>query len=303
MLALLVGIAVTVDGESTCPTPARVAERLSVLLADIAARDAPDHARLVERGDVIEVALDNSSGRPLARREFSRQPSCDELASAIAVVIATWEAGLSGDSPEIEIDLRDAPGVAAHPAFAGLALAATPAQRLPSSSMTTLAVGGGAITIRDRAGWVGGGTAELSVASSRTRWSGRLGVLVTTSKREALAPGDIEWARHGLVLGTRYAVLSAASFMVEVTGDGTLGMLVSEGRGFTVNRRSYSFDPGVATGVRGSYLHGEWALALEANETVWLREGHLEVTGLRPIDLPGHEVHLNVVLTWRFAKL
>lgn len=171
LLALLIVGAVTVEGDTTCPSATRVSEVLATLLTTVDSREA-HHARLREHPDGIEVELRSGLGRPLAQRTFSRDASCEELASAIAVVIATWETGFAGDTPDIRVSARPA-----------LVVVETP----PS---TTITLAGGALVAFDRLGGSAGGLAGIVIGSARTRWSGRFAALAMTRKREPLAAGS-----------------------------------------------------------------------------------------------------------------
>src|SRR5258705_10245849 len=95
MIALLIASAVTVEGDTTCPSAAQVSASLAPLLTRGNAAE-PHQARLHERADGVDVELRSGGGRPLAERTFARSSSCDELASAIAVAIATSAASFAG---------------------------------------------------------------------------------------------------------------------------------------------------------------------------------------------------------------
>src|SRR5262249_44877829 len=95
LLLAVAGIAVHVDGTTTCPTTEDVSQRLAELVVPGSEDAVPDRALLSESGDQIELELESGAGRLLGRKQFSRQPSCDELASAIAIANATWTAGLT----------------------------------------------------------------------------------------------------------------------------------------------------------------------------------------------------------------
>src|SRR6478736_5592729 len=104
LVLAVASVVVTVEGDTTCPTPARVSEVLVPLLADTAPLDEPHRAVLAKHSDGIDVELRTGHGRSLGKRTFESTPaSCEELASAIAVTIATWEAGLGGDAPTIDV--------------------------------------------------------------------------------------------------------------------------------------------------------------------------------------------------------
>lgn len=281
MSLLVLAAIVAIDGETTCPTPTQVSEHLDALLTDRSRTAAPDHARLASTGDVVELELDNDSGRTLARRDFSRQASCEQLAAAIAVVIATWEIGVAGVAPTISVE--------AH------------ARAKPPSSLW-LAVGAGPATVLDRGGWAPGGTAELSIGSASRRWAGLLDAVLTTSNDVSLAPGSASWVRERLAIGGRVEVLAGGPFALDVTGQMVAGLLVASGAGFSTDRTSTTIDPGAALGLRASFARGAWRVFAAASETAWLRADHLAVTGLSQVDAPRHDLVMSLGLAWQLLK-
>ena len=285
MSVLLLGvasIAVRVDGTTTCPTPEHVTARLAQLVTAGTDSAVPDHALLSERGDHIEVELESGAGRLLGRRQFSRQPSCDELASAIAVAIATWEADLTGGAPEV---------------------AMAPPSLEPTRSALTFAIGAGPLATATSAGWAIGGAAQLLVGSTATRWSARITAFTTTAYADMLAPGEVSWVRHGIGAGARYRVAASDALAFDVSGDAMLGVFRASGNGFSFDGMASSFDPGVGGGASMTLDRGWWAAILDVDELVWLIDRQLEVSGVPArVDLPRHELHLNVALVVRFAK-
>jgi hypothetical protein len=241
---------------------------------------------LSERDDQIEVELESGAGRLLGRKVFPRQTSCDELASAIAVAIATWEAALTGSAPEVAIETSPS-------------LAAPARER-----SITFAIGGGPMATYNSGGWAIGGEAQLLVALADTRWSGRFSAFPPTARSDMLASGDVAWARHGIGVGGRYRVAAWEALAFDVAGDAMFGVFRASGDGFAVDRKSASFEPGLGGGVSTTLDLGWWAAVVEIGEMVWLVDRQIEVTGAQTrVDLPRHEVHLNVGLVVGFAKL
>jgi hypothetical protein len=275
MSLLALAAIVTVEGDTTCPAPARVTEQLELLLASGDSRDAPDRARISATGEGLALELDSASGRTLARREFSRQASCEQLATAIAVVIATWESSAQGVAPTLSIDAPEPP---------------TPP--MPARP-TTIVTGAGLATVIDRGGWAPAVTAELVVGS---RWAAVLDIIATRSNSAALAPGSASWARHRIALGGRVTAASYGAFALDASGQVVAGLLVAAGSGFSADQTAASFDPGVAVGVRARLVENGWSLFAAANETAWLRANHLAVTGLSQLDAPRHDLVMSLGL-------
>ena len=88
-----------IEGDSTCPTPAQVDEQLGNLAARREAGQEEPSAQhraylsLAER--FVNVELLGPDGGLLAERQLDRSASCPELAQAVAVILAAWEANFS----------------------------------------------------------------------------------------------------------------------------------------------------------------------------------------------------------------
>jgi hypothetical protein len=270
---------VTVDGGTTCPTPAQVTDQVELLLADRSGRSAPDQAHLASNGDVIELELASASGRSLVRREFGRAASCEQLAAAIAVVIATSELGDPGLEPTISVEARQ-------PSY-------------PRSVRLAVATGG--VAMLDRGGWAPGASAELAVGPTLSRWSGVVDAIVTTPNSASLSPGSASWVRERFAIGARVEVVARGAFLVEASGQFVAGLLIASGKGFSMDRTSPGFDPGVELGIRGAFRRDAWTLFASASETGWLRADHLEVTGLSRVDAPRHDLVISLGIGWQLV--
>jgi hypothetical protein len=281
MSLLALAAIVAIDGETTCPTPMQVSEHLEALLADRSTATVPDRARLAWTGEVLELELDSAAGRTLARREFSRQASCAQLAAAVAVVIATWETTLDGVAPRISVGSH---------------------MRAAQPSSLWLAVGAGAVTVLDRGGWTPGATAGLALGSTHSRWAGVLDAVLTGSNNVSLAPGSASWARQRFAIGARVEVAANGPFVLDATAQLVTGLLVASGTGFSTDRTQTNLDPGAALGLRAGFAWGAWGLSFAASETAWLRANHLEVTGLSQVDAPRHDLVMSICLAWQLAK-
>src|SRR5690349_2658404 len=82
-------LAVELDGSSSCPTPEAVAERLRPLLPP----DASGVGRVtLEPGpEGLRLSLMRSDGSRGGVRTLAGDHTCDELADAAAVIIASWQ--------------------------------------------------------------------------------------------------------------------------------------------------------------------------------------------------------------------
>ena len=81
-------------GDSTCPTPAEVRDRLAQLFGSTTGHPGSDRHRayLSSTDGMVHVELLAPDGRLLAERTLNRTGSCADVAEAVAVVLSTWEA-------------------------------------------------------------------------------------------------------------------------------------------------------------------------------------------------------------------
>ena len=88
-----------IEGDSTCPSPAQVDEQLGKLAARReSGRDEPSaqhRAYLSTAERVVNIELLAPDGGLLAERKLDLSASCAELAQAVAVILAAWEAKFS----------------------------------------------------------------------------------------------------------------------------------------------------------------------------------------------------------------
>lgn len=97
LLSLLFPLAaVVVGGETTCPTPARVNEKLAQMGVSPGAllSESSREAFLSRNAQGLLVTLRSKDHEVFAEHQFSAQASCEDLAAAAAVVIASWEGEL-----------------------------------------------------------------------------------------------------------------------------------------------------------------------------------------------------------------
>jgi hypothetical protein len=102
-----------VTGDSTCPSPSEVVRRLDEILTASAptARDAIAARVIVTHdGPSLRLVLLGPNSNELAARELAPEGTCDELATAAAVVVASWRADLDpGLSPGVRLPPRPPP--------------------------------------------------------------------------------------------------------------------------------------------------------------------------------------------------
>jgi hypothetical protein len=97
---LALTLAVQVEGNGQCPTPAQVREQLRPLLPRELRSSNAHRARMTRNGKGLSLELRERGGVLLAHRSFhmDRAQSCSEQARQVAVILAAWEVRLqAGD--------------------------------------------------------------------------------------------------------------------------------------------------------------------------------------------------------------
>ena len=279
LLGMVIGL-VEVDGTSACPTPSQVAEELRRLLPGDAAAAEPDRARVESQGGALQVSL-SSAGRRVGTRRLAEGGSCEDLAGAAAVVIATWEAELRPGRLSLP-NLRPPAPPAAH-------------------ARTSLAWELGAAlvgSLDEGAHPTGGGAVDVTLGPGGGRFAGRIGLVGLAPRRAPLGSGSVEWARPALSVGARFR-LGGARVRVDLHLELLAALLIVGGSGYESSRREVDFDPGCGAGVRVSLRLGRVAPFVGVGVAGWLRRQTARISGIEPsasVDLPRFEALLSTGL-------
>jgi hypothetical protein len=262
-----------VDGSTTCPTPAEVAERLGPLL-DAGGGRRTDQVTLSLINSALVVELRDASGAQRAERRLALDASCADLASAAAIVIASWQSG--------------APSARPGPVAAALAVSA------PAGALRYDVGASFLTTFNGDFAW--GASVDATLGRLRRRWAGRLGAFGTSLREQRLGSGRGEWTRAAVVAGPRLRFAGRA-WLVDLDADALIALLYVRGAGFSSNQTSFNVDPGLAAGARVGVRVGPVAPVLSAAVVGWLRPQELDVVGDRPASLPQWELQLAIGFT------
>lgn len=290
-LCLLMPVAtVVVGGETTCPTPARVAEKLRAMSEGegrAALSPAPGRTAVLSRNKAgLVVTLRSADDDVLAQRQFEARASCEDLAAAAAVVVASWEGELRSEGIEgiSSFALKDAPVLPPSPRPAG-----------------RLTVDVGAAVELNRAGSSSAPGAWALASVGRRDRPLRLAVALFSQAQHALAlgTGEARWRRTGLAIGPRLESQRGRAWAaVEVSA--YAGYLQLEGQGQGQNQRDVAWDAGAMSALR---LGWRWKHA-----SPWLSFGGsispiTRVVVVEPATesrLPAFALSLMAGFSWRF---
>jgi len=271
LVVLASGPAVTVNGDTTCPTAEEVSTRVAQLVPAVDTTAPRDLARIEEAGGVLRVSLLRPDGAVVATRELSRTASCADLAAAAAVVVAAWESDIH---PEFMPSLGPAAPSKEVAAVVPAAVVRTPSKLTPARVVFEVgaALSGSLAPGGAGAATAAGGLIVASVASSRRSVGLRL-MLAGSSEREIpLGTGRVLWRRLVAGLGPDVRLTAASTpIAVDLHAEALLSSLSARGEGFTDNLNDTGVDPGVGAGVRFAYGGHTVAPWLDLSFAGWLR--------------------------------
>jgi hypothetical protein len=263
----LAGPAVTVEGDSRCPTGPDVAARVAELLPPVTTpASLSDRARVDDEGGALRIRVQRPDGSLIGERTLARSFPCPDLAAAAAVIIATWES-------DVHPEFRQAMPAPRVPTASAVA-AATPESPGGGSAFDagaalfgSLAPGGGS------SGAALGAMVVASVTPGGRVLGGRLALLGSTERELGLGAGAVRWRRLLVDLGPQWRLTSARpALRLDLHAGALLAYVTASGTGFAVNRHATSIDLGIGAGARllfGGRLVQPW---LDLSIGGWLRQ-------------------------------
>jgi len=286
LLSLLLPLAaVVVGGETTCPTPMRVSEKLAQMgvISATPSVEASHAAFLSRNAQGLLVTLRTTEHTVLAERQFSAQASCEDLAAAAAVVIASWEGELGSEgSLGLQVPLALSKptessawkwdlGVAAQLGYAASSI--SPGAWFESS--------------------VGSNEGPLRIVVSAF-WQG--------NHELSLGKGDALWRRTGFAVGPRFEIQRGRLlWAVEILTYGAY--LQMQGRNQPQNATDAIIDAGGLADLRLGMRLGKvvpW-LSLGASYSPFKRQVVIEPATIK--DLPVLQLSAMAGFSWRFGDL
>jgi len=225
----------------------------------------------------VHVELLGSDGRLLAERTLERTGSCADLAEAVAVVIATWEAEFR---PNVATSVVLPPLASPPPPAPPKMEAGSP---LPAPPLPPLRfdVGIGLLASITGGEVVPGAT----VAASLSPWSGHLGLAAalsassTHSQSVGSLTGAAHWTRVALAAGPQYRVSRRAT-MLDFHLGGVIALLRVAGVGLPSTASDTSAQLGIGAGLRGLRSWNNAAGWIGLDVLAYLGHDHLDVGGL-----------------------
>ena len=265
-------------GDSVCPTPAEVRDRLAQLSNSTAGETAPGsdqhRANLSSKDGMVHVELLGSDGRLLAERTLDKTGSCADLSEAVAVVISTWEAEFR---PNVAISVV-LPPLAPPPPRAH---AEEKVVQPPSVRPLRFDVGIGLLASITGGEVVPGVTvaASLSPPERHLGLAAALSASSTHSQSVGSFTGAAHWTRVAMMAGPQYRVTRNA-MMLDVHAGGAVALLRVEGVGLPSTASDSSAQFGMGAGLRGLWAWNTAAGWIGLDVLVYPGRDQLDVGGL-----------------------
>ena len=271
---------VNVRSATNCPSTEEIVEHLLPLLPAAAAGSAEEQdVAQVDVGEVqaggameLHLLLVRADASVVGDRRLLMQGTCQDMAEAVATVIAAWE---TQPLPAAVPERGAAPAVKR-------AAASARVQAIGSAPLSTRAwqvlVGAGA-GVALVGGVAAAGGFDVQFGRATSRWQLRCGLAGETYRQLDLSPGQVDWRHTTAALGVGWRVLDPA-WLFSLDAGPVAGWATLAGRGFDVaNRTQRSFEYGVEAGVRAGRILGRFTPWVEWRTNLWAGVQRATLTG------------------------
>ena len=275
-LALLLSV-IEVQGDAVCPSASEV-ERALHSLETGETGSAPRVAQVAEVPGGLVLTLRTPTGELLVSRRVQTRAECSQRATAVAVVLAAWEAELAGAPQQAQV------------------LPPPPAWRWRLGAEAMLG-------FTDHAGLrllpVGVVVGQVWREDSHWGWLGRLGSSWPSSSE--LASADVVWMRPLLSLEAGPWLQLGQPLGTSLQAELAAGVSVLRlwGEGFAVNDSSSGVDLSLSPGLRWLLASGTLRPELSLGATFWLIPQQVRVAGASQVRvLPQWELRAGIGFLW-----
>lgn len=251
---------IAVEGSTACPSAADVQGRLVDLMASIP-DDVPQDRAVIDRlPDGLHIDLRRDDGGRIAERVLTAAGSCSDLASATAVIVATWEAQLRGQRvARVELDRSSARS---------------------GASMFEVGLGGvGSLAFGDAVEPALGGLIFGTWSPKPTGLGLSLTGAATSARSSTLTtPVTTSWSRAFAALGPVYRIVAGPA-RLDATAGVLVGALSVSAAGVPMASSKTTSDVGTTLGARLSTRWNPMAPWLGIQVLFWPSADHVGVTG------------------------
>jgi hypothetical protein len=278
LVSWLLWSAVEVVGNGDCPSVAAVTRRLDEMVPARAREGAPRHRAQLSRVEgAVHVELLSARGDLLGERDLAAGDSCSDLAGAVAVVIAAWEADLDPRlAARVSLPAPSSPPAPLSAPAAVAVQATLAAPRPPPAFDVGLALlaslSGGQLAPGARiGGWVAPPGSRLGLAVSMSA--------VTTRAESVGARAEAaRWSRVAFAAGPQ-AKFRAGRTTLDAQLQALAAVLRVEGVGLTTNQAATAAQLGMAAGVHVGRWWGNARPWIGVDLLLWPGRDRLEIAG------------------------
>lgn len=286
----MLGQALHVHGTAECPAAADVEARLHDILDFRSAADLKERALVERNGDAVRVSLTGADAHVIGERTLAVQGSCEDMARAAAVVLATW---IGDVHPEFVRPLPSAEPEPAPPAEPPAAVPPAPAATTPPFVAKPAVAAGPELTRpaaletpRSSNRWEPGAGLGVGIDASGALtplftltgiwappgfgWGAAVTLILTGVREQALEPGAVRWWRWPLLVGPTLR-LAPSGANVELSAGAALAWLHLRGEGFEPNRGADDVSFGSFAALRLAASSGRWRPFVATTGVFWLR--------------------------------
>ena len=283
-LLLALWLALDVQGTLTCPNPGEVSQQLARLLPETKKTEQAPHAYLSAGEGFVTIELLGAEGGLLADRRLDRSGSCTEMAEAVAVILAAWQARFSPTvSPTVIEPPAPVPAAVVEPA--------------PEISKRPFLFDAGLAALTSIVG---------SEAAFGAKLEGTLTPLVhglgfhaaaslSSNHKQTTTDENVTalWIRPALSVGPNLR-LQGTSLALDLHGDAVFSLLHIKGSGLSPNASDTTVQFGVAGGTRGLWTWDHVAVWVGADLLGYLGHDNLTVGKDRKGQLPHLEIQASL---------
>jgi hypothetical protein len=259
--ATLFAAPLELGGDSVCPPIDTIAGRVAELAPGADAKGPVGFVEISRAGDRLRLELRGADGTTLSSRELDGAASCDDLADAAAVVIATWQNDLDPRAA-LAVELPAEPARPGPTAVAPVASPPPPQQRRAQLGIGVL---GSAV-----GGVVAPGASLRAAVDLDLPWLGLGAVLGATTAREVdvgTFSNAATWTRGWLGAGPE--VHWGGTIRVEGHVQGVVGLLRVAGADVPDAASDTMLDLGVGGGLSVARWVGNAAVWLGVDALAW----------------------------------
>jgi hypothetical protein len=275
-LAALLSV-IDVHGDGSCPAPAEVEAALQTLGTG-ASGSSRYVAQISELSEGLKLTLRSAEGELVASREVRTRADCSQRATAVAVVLAAWEAELAGAPQQAAV--------------------------LPPPPVWNWRLGAEAVlamTDHSGLGLLPGGAAVGQLWRDDSRWGGLARLGAAWPSRSPLASEHMVWMRPlvSLEAGPWFQLAEPGGGALQAEVAAGVSVLRVRGEGFTVDDSSTGVDLSLSPGLRWIFGSGALHPELALGGTFWLIPQKVRVTGFGQTRvLPQWEVRAAAGFLW-----